>query len=107
MISDDEIEKAVDFIRDNAGRAAQARSDRLHLEAFRKSKHAILFGKAGPGTVAASEAWAYAHPEYIELLEGYKIAIKEDDEIRWLMEAAKLKIEVWRTFQANQRVGTI
>jgi len=108
MISQEEIERAADFIRDNATKAAQARSDRLHLESFKKAKIAILFGKAGPGkTVAASEAWAYAHHEYIELLDAYKIAVKEDEEIRWLMEAATLKVRVGQTFQANLRAGTI
>lgn len=104
MISDTEVEKAIDYIRDNSGKAAKAKSERLHLEIFRKSKHAILFGQAGPGkTVAAADAWAYAHPEYLELLEGYKVAIEQDEKLKWLMEAAKLKVEVWRTVQANQR----
>ena len=103
MISDAEVEKAIDYIRDNSGAAAKAKADRLHIEVFRKSKHAILFGLSPAKTVAASEAWAYAHPEYLELLEGYKVAIEQDEKLKWLMEAAKLKVEVWRTVQANQR----
>lgn len=103
MISDAEVEKAIDYIRDNSGAAAKAKADRLHIEVFRKSKHAILFGQSPEKTVAASDAWAYAHPDYIELLEGYKVAIEQDERLKWLMEAAKLKVEVWRTVQANQR----
>jgi hypothetical protein len=108
MITLEEIEKAADFVRDNASKAAQAKADRLHLESFKKAKIAILFGQAGPGkTVAAMEAWAHAHPQYIELLETYKIAIKEDEEIRWLMEAATLKVKVGQTFQATLRAANI
>ena len=50
------------------------------------------------------EAYAYAHEDYIELLEGLRAAIMAEEEIRWKMKAAELKIELWRTQQANNRM---
>ena len=37
MITDLEIEKAVDYLRDNATKAAQARANRIYLEEYRKT----------------------------------------------------------------------
>ncbi|MCP3672493.1 MAG: hypothetical protein GY814_19090, partial [Gammaproteobacteria bacterium] len=69
---------------------------------FRKSKKAMLMLEI-EGTGLVREAHAYAHPDYIKLLEDYKTAIEEEEKIKWLMVAARAKIEVWRTQQANNR----
>lgn len=103
MITDAYIEKALDFIRDNAPALAQAKANRVHLEEFRKTKKAILFREAPEGTIQAREAYAYSHAEYIELIDGLKAAVEEEERLRWLMKAAEFKIDVWRTQQANNR----
>ena len=43
MITEEEIEKCLDFKRDSATPIAQAMHDRVQLENFRKSKLALLF----------------------------------------------------------------
>ena len=105
MITDEQAEKANDWIRDNATQAAQAKSNRLHLEEFRKAKKAELFLHAPGGTVADKEAFAYSHPDYLALLDGYRVAVEEDERMRWMMEAAALRVEIWRTQSANNRRG--
>jgi hypothetical protein len=102
------IEKALNFIRDNAGKFAEAKAQRIYLEQFRKSKKALLFAACPtpPGekvTVADREAYAYSHPEYLELLTGLQVAIEAEETLKWQMTAAQLKTEVWRTQQANNR----
>ena len=61
--------KAVDFIRDNGKKFAQAKADRIYLEEYRKSLKALLMKRSGENAVNAQEREAYAHPEYQELLK--------------------------------------
>lgn len=98
--------KSLDFIRDNAPAYAKAKSDRVYLEEFRKTKKALLMcaaEKDGHKSAAAQEREAYAHPEYVQLLEGLRAAVEEEEKYRWLMVAASAKIEAWRTIEANRR----
>ena len=102
----EEIERPLTYIRNNAAKFAQAKSDRVYLEQFRKSKKAMLFiqaEKAGIKTVAEREAWAYAHPEYLQVLEGLQVAVENEEKLRLLIEAAKLKINLYQTRQADSR----
>jgi hypothetical protein len=108
MAPDTEINifRSLDFIRDNAPLYAKAKSERVYLEEFRKSKKALLMAdaeKAGHKSAAMQEREAYAHPEYMQLLEGLKNAVEEEEKFRWLMVAAQAKIEAWRTIEANRR----
>lgn len=108
MNSDTEINifRSLDFIRDNAPLYAKAKSERVYLEEFRKSKKALLMRAAeevGHKTGAMQEREAYAHPEYMQLLDGLRAAVEEEEKYRWLMVAAQAKIEAWRTIEANRR----
>lgn len=107
MSQEIDIFRVLDFIRDNAKKYAQAKANRVHLEEFRKSKKALLYQDAPPGTVAEKEAYAYAHHEYRELLDGIKAAVEVEEGLRWQLEAAKLKADAWRTIQSNQRAERI
>jgi hypothetical protein len=98
--------KALDFIRDHAPLYAKAKSERVFLEEFRKSKKALLMRQAeidGHKTSAGQEREAYADPEYVELLQGLKAAVEEEERLRWLIVGAQAKIECWRTIEANRR----
>jgi len=100
------IFRALDFIRDNAPLYAKAKSERIFLEEFRKSKKALMMREAelaGHKTVAVQEREAYAHPEYIQVLEALKYAVEEEEKLRWLIVGAQAKIEAWRTIEANKR----
>lgn len=103
MISDADIERAVSFLRDSAKPAAQARADREYLSHFLKSKLALLMNGLNEGSEALRERMARAHPEFLELLEGYKQAVANDEEFRFLRAAAEAKISAFQTFSANAR----
>jgi hypothetical protein len=80
---------------------------RVYLEQFRKSKKALLFIEAeqkGIKTMAEREAYAYAHPDYLELLEGLRVAVSEEERLKTQIGAAQLRIDLYRTEQANQRM---
>jgi hypothetical protein len=102
MINEINIEKALDFIRDNSDNLAKAKAERVYLEQFRKSKKAILVSQV-KGTIQERESYAYSHPDYIELLEGLKASIEIEESLKWKMIAAQAKVEVWRSQQANNR----
>lgn len=102
MITEQQVEKALDFIRDNAGPLAEAKANRIYLEEFRKSKKALLVNNVS-GTVQERDSYAYSHQEYIDLLEALKAAVEAEERLKWLMVAAQVKTEVFRTQQANNR----
>lgn len=103
MINDENVEKAADFIRDNAPKYAEAKGERVYLDQYRKTKKALLMNECEEKTQAAKESWAYAHMDYEELLDGLKAAVVAEETLKWQLTAAQTKIEIWRTQQANNR----
>lgn len=75
----------------------------MHLEEFRKSKKALLMAECPEKAANAREQYAYAHPEYIQLLDGLKEAVRAEEELRWKLVAAQMRVEIWRSVQANNR----
>ena len=108
MITEEEVEKCLDFKRDMATLIAQALHDRTQLETFKKVKLSLLFFEAPSHfKIGEKEQWAYAHKEYQEVITGLAAAVQEHERLRQLISAADAKIEVWRTIQANHRAGVI
>ena len=103
MISDDDIEKALDYLRDSMETAAQAKAERVYMTEYRKVKKAQLMGRSGSGVSAQQERFAYANEEYKEFLLGLKEAIYQDAKHDFLRDAATAKIEAWRTQQSTWR----
>ncbi len=101
------IFKALDFIRDKAPAFAKAKAERIYLEEFRKTKKALCMKAAeisGANAVNAQEREAYADPEYVELLKGLRVAVEEEERLRWMLIAAQAKIECWRSLEASRRI---
>ena len=69
MISQRDIEKALDFLRDSAEQAAINRANRIYLEEYRKSLKAELMSRNIEMPVNAQEREAYKNVEYITHLE--------------------------------------
>jgi hypothetical protein len=105
MIDDTKLEKALDWLRDNAASAAKARAERVYLEEWIPSLRAQLAaGFMGAGdSAAAADIKAKASPEYQTALMGYREAVEKDERMRWDRTRADAIIEVWRSDQANQR----
>ena len=81
----------------------QASADRSYLEAFLKSKLALLMSESTETTMAGKEMYAKAHPDYIALLYGIKEAQNQEVTLKWQMDSAKITIEIYRTESANNR----
>ena len=95
--------KAVDYMIDHAEQYAKAKAARIHVEEFRKSKKALLMNQSTEQSAVAREQYAYSHPEYIQLIEGLKHAVEVEEKLKWMIEAARMRVEIWRSEQANQR----
>ena len=96
--------KAIQYIIDTAPLYAKAKADRMYLEEFRKSRRSQLMAQAGTEVLGKQETYAYAHQDYIEILEGIRQAVETEEKYRWLMTAAQAKISVWQTTQFNARM---
>lgn len=94
---------AIDFMVSKSRAYAQAKADRAYLEQFRKSKKALLMNECTEKAIGAREQFAYAHPEYQQVLEGIREAICLEESLRWRLEAARLRVEVWRSQEASNR----
>jgi hypothetical protein len=85
---------------------AEAQANAEHLGEFRKSKKALLMKEAevsGIKTAAIQERDAYAHQDYIKLLDGLKAATERALSCKWRLELARMRFEWARTKAANRR----
>ena len=95
--------KAVDYILKHAALFAKAKAERTYIEQYRKSLKGILMKRSMETAIGAQEREAYAHPEYVQLLEGLREAIEVEEKLRWDLLGAQARVEIWRTEQANNR----
>jgi len=96
--------KAIQFLIDTAEPYSKAKATRIFLEGFLKSRKAQLMSQAGTEVLGKQETFAYAHADYIEILEGIREAVEREERFRYLMAAAQARIEVWRTEQYSARM---
>lgn len=108
-MTDEIAEKWQEGIREAVREFARANAEAKYLEHYRKSKKAILMAEAKAKdpeeykSAASQEVYAYRHPEYLELLEGYRKAVEVQEYRRWQLKIRELRFEEWRTEQANNR----
>ena len=105
MITDDDIEKAVDYLRDNAGKLAKSKAASIYLGDYSKVVKSQIMREHDNKPIGTQEAIAYADPRYEQHLKAKQTADEEFEYLRWMMEAAQAKIDVWRTQSSNNRKG--
>ncbi len=103
----EDIQKAVDWLINNADSASEARANRLQLEDFSKALLAqIAMDKQCEFPDAAGNAlerMALADSKYEAHLAGLKEARRLDERFKWLNAVAHAKIELFRTTEATKR----
>jgi hypothetical protein len=106
VITGDEIEKAVDWLRASTVPAAEARATRLYLAEWIKTVKAqrqVELMQMGTHSAASAEATATASDEYRQALLAYKAAVEADEKYRFGIAAMEAKIEAWRTMESTKR----
>ena len=100
--------KAIEFIIENSCKFAEAKAQRVFIENYLRTKKSLLMKEAmakGIDSGVAQEREAYAHPEYEELLRGLQEATIREETLKYMMIAAQMKADIWRSEQASERLG--
>ena len=105
IITEAEVEAALDYLRDQAGPAAQARANREYCLEFRKVVKAQIMQEHADKPLGAQERDAYADARYCAHLDAIREAVEIDEKHRFLMSAAQTKLDCWRTQSSNERKG--
>jgi len=105
MITEADIERALDWMRDNAEKMAKAKADRVTVENYKSVVKAECMTEHISEPVNAQERYAYSSPRYKKHLEDIRTAIELDEKLKFLYEAAQVKISYWQTWSKNQRGG--
>ena len=103
ILTDDDIEKAVNWLKNNSDTSAKYKAERIYLEEYRKSLKALIMKDHVDLPVSAQEREGYADSRYINHLKALKIAIEQDEKQRFLRVSCEAKIEAWRSMSANLR----
>lgn len=103
LVSDEDVEKALDWLRDNAAAIGEAKREAVKAEHMLKHHRAVAMKVSGENAVSAQEREAFASTAYAAAIEATANAAGKYEEMRALREAAALKIETWRSASANYR----
>lgn len=103
MITEEKVEKCLQWLVDNANVAAQARANKIYCEEYRKVVLAEQMTVSGESSAAAQERSALNSTPYKDHLIALQEAVREDYKLGWLRGTAEATIEAYRTMQANQR----
>lgn len=107
LVSDADVEKALDWLRDSANDIGEAKRRTVKADHMLKHVRALAM-KQHPGLpVSAQEREAFASDQYMAALDEASATAGEFEKLKSLREAAALKIEVWRSMGANFRAMKI
>ena len=94
-------------LHDLGRKYAKAKAECEHLKHFRKSKLAILKAhfqaEDSKRSNAACDDLARAHPQYLEVLDGLKVAIEVSEAALWELKTSHAGINIWQTQRADER----
>ena len=107
FISDNEIEKAVNYLASSAKDFAKWKARMKYLESHRKSVRSAAVLSATGKTISENAHRGEASESYKQILIEYEEAVYEFTLIDAYRGAAEAKIDAWRTLQASNRRGHV
>jgi hypothetical protein len=107
LVSDADVEKALDWLRDQADEIGAAKEEAVKADHMLKHVKALAMKQYADIAVSAQEREAHASLQYLEAIERTAKAAGNLAKMQSLREAAALKIEVWRSASANYRAMKI
>lgn len=109
MITDEECEQAIDYMKANARRIGTLRGRMVACEeGLRRVKSLQLVelrATGGARTVAELEALAYASPVYGEALKELEAATADYETERIYLTAADLQVRAWQSMHSAMKRG--
>ena len=104
MISEKEIEDALQKIEETAPQYATAKAASFQSQEWKKTQRSLLYSKAIGKTVADKEHWVAIQNEVRMANEVLRRPFRNEERLRWELKQAELRIEIWRTQQASARL---
>jgi hypothetical protein len=105
--TEQDAEKAVQWLIENATAIADARSERWKAEEMLKPTKALIMAMHADKPVNAQEREALSDPRYLKAIDDAAAAVEADEKYRALSKAAEMKVDVWRSMQANLRATRV
>jgi len=107
IVTETELEKALDFLRDNAKALGEAKARVVKAGHYLKHVEALEFKKSEAKSAEAKKADARTSEAYLAAVYEDADAAGQYEMMKALREAAALKIESWRSEQATWRAMKI
>ena len=107
IVSNEELQKALDWLRDNADDAGKAKARAVKAGHMMKHVEALEFKMSDASSNDKRQADARTSAAYVDAINEDAAAAGELEKLRALREAAAMKIEAWRSEQANYRAMRI
>ena len=106
MISDERAEKALRFLVDTDESAANLRGEMERAEfSFKRTREAVF--SLSEGTVAERQAASVQHERTQTAHEAYVAAVQAYHFVANKRDTERITLDVFRTIQANRRVGSV
>ena len=106
-ITDDEAQKAVDYLVSSTKDYAMWKSRMVFLDKNRKTVRAIAILRATGKTISENTIRGEASEDYQNALKEYEEAVEQFTLIDSYRKAAETKIDLWRSINASLRRGNI
>lgn len=103
IVTDEDVEKALAFLRDNAIEIGKVRESMIKADRYVDHLEALLTLKSSETSDAKRKASARADERWLEAVNEHARAAGEFEKMRALRDAAAAKIEAWRSEGANYR----
>lgn len=103
LVSPLELDKALAFLRDSAGAIGEAKARLVRAGHMVAHTEALLLLASEETSADKRKADARSSDRYLEAINEEATAAGEFEKLKSLREAAAMKIEAWRSEQANFR----
>lgn len=103
IVTEEDCERALSWLRDNALDIGNAKARQRKAEHMLKHIEALEYKRSDAKSAEARKADARTSEAYVDAINEDAMAAGEYEKLRALREAAALKIEAWRSEQANYR----
>lgn len=107
IVEDMSVEKSLDWLRDHAAELGRAKERTVKAGHMLKHIEALEFKLSEAKSVEARKADARTSKRFVDAIREDAVAAGEYERLKALREAAALRIEAWRSEQANYRAMRI
>ncbi len=105
IITDEQLQRSLDWLREAASSAAKARAERLYMEEWLPALRAQIASECiqAGDSAAKADITARASEAYKKALLAFKEAVEKDELFRWRRSSADAVLSAWQSTNANLR----